>query len=212
MTLVLSTDANRLNMLITNSQPDILPLDNNVSYFVKTDGRGCVSIKSKKLGDRTWSCPHKLNVDGNAGNLLENGAHVMKTPEGYMLGYAPTQEELRSESEYPVYTIDDYNKMANDAAKFNNSYKESPKFVEGYQNGDKAVFYEYTPTDREKKLAEKDDKDNLKGKMKDDDDSTVEDESECGDKEDSDQNGIFNISPSNLSVCYFLIVETFLHF
>lgn len=199
-------------MVITNQQPDVLPLDNNVTYFVKTDGRGGVSIKSKKLGDRTWSCPHRLNVEGNAGKLLENGAHVMNTPKGYMLGYAPTQDELRSESEYPVYTIDDYNKMASDAAKFNNSNKESPKFVEGYQNGNNAVFYEYTPTDKEKKMAEKNDKDSLKGKMKDEDNSTEENESESVDKEDSDENGIYNISSPNLSVFYFLIVGTLLRF
>jgi hypothetical protein len=214
-------DNNGLNMMISSSSPDLIPLDKDAIYNIKTDGRGSVTIKSKKTGEKTWNKPQTLHIDGCAGNLLEKGARVMDTKEGYMLGYSPTAEDFQNLEEYPIYTAEEYNRMVTNPQNVNAVYSDSPKFLEGYQNGDKsAVFYEYKPTENEKKAAnikdndkakdeDKDDKDKDKDDKDDKDEDDKDKEDDDDDKEDDDkdeENGIPSITTLTLVLSSILTV------
>lgn len=215
---IVCADNNGLNMMISSSPPDLIHLDKDAVYNLKTDGRGSVTIKSKKSGDRNWSKPQTVYVDGCAGNLLKNGARVIDTKEGYMFGYSPKENEFMNVEEYPVYTTDEYNQMVDNPESINTIFKDDPKFLEGYQNGNKdTVFYEYKPTEKEKKMADdlKDSKDSkIKDKDKDKDKDSKEDEnssekdnkSESKEDEDSDGNGAISITTLTLVISTILTV------
>lgn len=141
---------------ISKKIEEIINLEDNIVYNVKTDGRGGIEIKEKGPDDSNWTTSKKFDVHENAGELLDHGAKIVKTDDNnYILAYAPKPEEFNYKPEQLSYKENEYKKLAKDPSTEEALYKNEPKFVEGVQTSKGSSFFDYKPTAEQKKAASK---------------------------------------------------------
>lgn len=107
LTFIKTSTTNRNpQIVITDSAPEIIPLSDNVTYNIHTDDRGVVTVTTLDQGLSSPRTEREIynsvvNEVATANNNLQGGGE-------FVLGYAPTPEEVSNSMFHPIIRVEDY--------------------------------------------------------------------------------------------------------
>ncbi|WUR03765.1 putative SP-containing protein [Vairimorpha necatrix] len=104
-TILAKSNTSGPQIVITDTAPEILPMNDSVTYNISTDDRGVITVTTLDQGTNTSVAQTEVNPAANRYGTVEQEFQT----------YAPTAEEITNSMNHPIIKVSDYQPSHNNA-------------------------------------------------------------------------------------------------